>query len=349
MNYRAKWMDGSGPDAATVVSTRVRVARNLAGIPFPGTMDEKQAKEVIELVSNTLKTEQSDLGNFHILKMVELSPVDRLALVEKHLISLDLANKSDGAVLVSEDQGIAIMVNEEDHLRIQCLLPGLQLDTAWQTTNALDDKLEAAMPFAFHEDFGYLTACPTNAGTGLRASVMLHLPALVNSGQIGRVLAAIGQFGLMARGLYGEGTQAVGHMFQISNQVTSGLPEEEIIRNLRGVAEQIVTQEKSYLHKMVASSRIQLEDRVFRSIGVLSQARVMSTNEAMSLISDIRLGVSAGFIKLSPGLLSDLMVLAQPGILQKENGAALEPGQRDMKRAEVLRSTLNQALRRELE
>lgn len=341
MDYKAKWMDGNGPESAIVVSTRVRVARNLAGVPFPGTMTEIQAQEVIA----TVEAQQSALKDMQVLRMADLPQVDRLALVEKHLISLDLANKPEGAVAISSDQAVAIMLNEEDHLRIQCLLPGLQLEEAWQTASRYDDLLEAEIPFAFHEEYGYLTACPTNAGTGMRASVMLHLPALVGSGHIGKVLAAIGQFGLMARGIYGEGTQAVGHMFQISNQVTTGLPEEEIIRNLRGVVEQIVAQEKAHLKKMTATSRLQVEDRVFRSIGLLSNVRLLSTNEAMTLISDIRLGVAAGIVDLSPGLLSQLMVLAQPGVLQKECTDSLDSQQRDVKRAEVLSKQLNQALR----
>lgn len=345
MNYMAKWMEGTGPENTVVVSTRVRVARNLQGIPFPGTMKDGQAAEIVSLVDKTIGPSHKEVGGYRILKMAELSQIERLALVEKHLISLDLANKAEGAVAISEDQAVAVMINEEDHLRIQCLLPGLQLETAWQMASKLDDTLEAGMPFAFHEEYGYLTACPTNAGTGMRASVMLHLPALVGSGQIGKVLSAIGQFGLMARGIYGEGTQATGQMFQISNQVTSGLPEEEIIRNLRGVVEQIVAQEKAMLHKTIAANRIQVEDRVYRALGLLSHVRVLSTNEAMSLISDLRLGSLAGIVNLPAGLLSELMVLAQPGTLQKEYNSTLDAFQRDVKRAEFLSKRLNQALR----
>lgn len=349
MALKAKWMDGDGPESSIVVSTRVRLARNLTGIPFPGTMKDSQGAEVISrmeaLIQNSKR--EKELGVFRVHRMAKLSQVDRLALVEQHLISFDLANKAEGAVAVREDQAVVIMINEEDHLRIQCLLPGLQLEQAWQDASRYDDLLEAELPFAFHEEFGYLTACPTNAGTGMRASVMLHLPALVSSGQIGKVLAAIGQFGLMARGIYGEGTQAVGNMFQISNQVTSGQPEEEIIRNLRGVVEQIVAQEKAHLKSMVAKSGLQLEDRVFRSLGVLSHARVLSTTEAMSLISDMRLGVSVGLIELSSGLMTELMVLAQPGVLQQECQDTLDPFQRDVKRAEVLRHRLSGDSRRD--
>lgn len=346
MDCKAKWIQAEGPLSPIVVSTRVRVARNILGIPFPGTMKPEQTEEVIAKVEQVfaLCSSKGDFGAFHLLRMAGLSQVDRLALVEKHMISIDLANKREGAVALRDDQAVAVMVNEEDHLRIQSLLPGLQLEQAWQITSHYDDLLEGELQFAFHEEYGYLTACPTNAGTGMRASVMLHLPALMHSNQIGKVLAAIGQFGLMARGLYGEGTEASGNMFQISNQVTSGLPEEEIIRNLRAVVEQIVAQEKAHLKSMVASNRVRLEDRVHRSIGLLANARVLDSNEAMSLISDLRLGVSAGLLTLPVNVITELMVLSQPGVLQKECKDTLDAFGRDVLRAEIIGKRLKEAM-----
>jgi protein arginine kinase len=265
--------------------------------------------------------------------------------VEKHLISPDLAKSPVGGVALRGDNVVSIMINEEDHLRIQCLLPGLQLQRALDIVNSYDDLIESEMPYAFHEDYGYLTSCPTNAGTGMRASVMAHLPALVNSGQIGRVLAAIGQFGLMARGLYGEGTQAVGNIFQISNQVTCGLAEEEILKNLSSVVERIVAQERTVLREMSDKNRHHLEDKVFRALGILKNARVLTSSEAMALLSDMRMGVSAHLVDIKPSVLTELMVSIQPGALQKSAGKPLDGFERDLRRALVVRNRLDAELR----
>ncbi|MBT9176140.1 MAG: Protein-arginine kinase [Firmicutes bacterium] len=346
MSKWAKWTESEGPLSPSVVSTRVRLARNFTGLPFPGTMRTEQALEVVARIRGIIGASGKQIGlpGFRLFPMAELPPVDRLALVESHLISPDLANKHEGAVALTEDQSVAIMVNEEDHVRIQCLLAGFQLDEAWRLASQVDDWLDGEGNFSFHEEYGYLTTCPTNVGTGLRASVMLHLPILAMTNQIEKVIATIGQLGLMARGLYGEGTQAAGHMFQISNQVTLGFSEEELIRNLKAVVEQIVTQERLLTRNVLAQDRMRILDRVHRSIGLMLGARVLDSKEAMSLLSDIRLGVSAELIKLPQHVLTELMVLAKPHVLQTECGQTLDAFGRDVKRAEFLRERLQNAL-----
>lgn len=346
MSKWAKWTESTGPLSPNVISTRVRLARNLTGLPFPGTMRPEQATEVIGRIRKVVEggLRPAGLSEMRLARMVELPTVDRLALVESHLISPDLANRREGAVVLGEERSISVMLNEEDHVRIQCLLAGLQLEEALRLASQVDDWLDAEQSFAFHEEYGYLTACPTNLGTGMRASVMLHLPALVMTNQIGKVLTTIGQLGLMARGLYGEGTQAAGHMFQISNQVTLGHSEEELIRNLRAVVEQIVGQERLLMRNLLAQDRLRMEDRVYRSLGLMMHARVLDSNEAMSLLSDIRLGVSADIIRLPHQVLTELMVLTKPHVLQTECGQALDALGRDVKRAELLRERLTEAL-----
>jgi len=345
MEYRAKWVSGAMPLGPIVISSRVRLARNFKDLPFPGNMSREAGQEVLARIDQALKQPSPD--GYYMLRMKDLPQNERLALVEEHLISYHLANQPAGAVARAPASGLSVMLNEEDHLRIQCLLGGLDLEAAWQVASRCDDYLESELDFAFHEEYGYLTACPTNVGTGMRASVMLHLPALVESAQIGRVLMAIGQFGLMARGLYGEGTEAKGHIFQISNQVTSGVSEEEIVRNLKAVTLQIVGQEQAHQKKMLAAHRPKIEDRVFRALGVLTSARLLDSSEAMVLLSELRLGVSLGLLSLPLPLLSELLVLIQPGVLQSVNKKELQALERDVKRAEAVRSRLLEALGRE--
>lgn len=346
----AKWTESTGPLSPSVVSTRVRLARNFTGLPFPGTMRPEQALEVVARMRGLIETAGRQAGSsgalaMRLFPMAELPAVDRLALVESHLISPDLANRREGAVVLAQDRQVAIMVNEEDHVRIQCLLAGLQLEEAWHLASQVDDWLDGEGNFSYHEEYGYLTACPTNVGTGMRASVMLHLPVLAMTNQIEKVIATIGQLGLMARGLYGEGTQAAGHMFQISNQVTLGFAEEELIRNLKAVAEQIVAQERLLTRNMVAQDKVRVLDRVHRSLGLMLNARVLDSNEAMSLLSDIRLGVAAELLSLPEQVLTELMVLAKPHVLQTECGQTLDAFGRDVKRAELLRERLQRALK----
>ncbi|MCL6572862.1 MAG: protein arginine kinase, partial [Bacillus sp. (in: Bacteria)] len=259
-----------------------------------------------------------------------------------HLISPHLAEESPyGAVLLTENEEVSIMINEEDHIRIQCLFPGLQLSVALDTANEIDDWLESNIQYAFDEKLGYLTSCPTNVGTGLRASVMMHLPGLILTQQINRIIPAINQLGLVVRGIYGEGSEALGNIFQISNQITLGKSEEDICRDLKGVVSQLISQERSARVALRKTSNIQLEDRVNRSLGVLSNSRIIESKEAARCLSDVRLGIDMGYIdNMSKTILNELMILTQPGFLQQYAGGPLRPFERDIRRASLIRDRI---------
>ncbi len=339
----SNWMRGEGPDADIVVSTRIRIARNLRQHPFPLLATDSQAEEVVRKVAEVGKSEaMRQKGPFELIKMEELNSLEKRALVEKHLISPNLAEESrKGAVLLNEDESISIMINEEDHIRIQVLLPGFQLTEAWEIGTRIDDIFEKHLNYAFDEKRGYLTSCPTNVGTGIRASVMLHLPALVMTQQINRILQAINQVGLVVRGLYGEGSEAQGNLFQLSNQVTLGMSETDILSNLYSVAKQIVEQERVARRYLLENSRIALEDRICRSYGILLHARTIESKEAAQRLSDIRLGIDLGIIpNVSSVVLNELLVMTQPGFLQQYAGQKLTPEQRDERRARLIRERL---------
>jgi protein arginine kinase len=276
------------------------------------------------------------------IRMSELTPLEKRVLVEKHLISPQLAEESpNGAVLLSQDESISIMINEEDHIRIQCLFPGLQLEKAWEMASQIDDWLEKHFVFAFDDQCGYLTSCPTNLGTGIRASVMVHLPALAMTQQLPRLLPVITQVGLAVRGIYGEGSEALGQLYQISNQVTLGQSEEEIIDKLQSVVKQIIEHEINARRRILAQSGIELEDRVYRSYGTLSHSRIIDSKEAMQRLSDVRLGVDLNLMKdVSASVMNELMVLIQPGFLQQYAGQRLDPEERDIRRAKLIRERL---------
>ena len=270
------------------------------------------------LVKKRNETEvNEEIGKLEMLEMDQLQPLEKQVLVEKHLISPQLIEETrQGACLLSENEEISIMINEEDHMRIQCLMSGLQLKEALQLANVVDDWMEEEIEYAYDEERGYLTSCPTNVGTGLRASVMMHLPGLVLTQQINQIIPAINQLGLVVRGMYGEGSQALGNIFQISNQITLGKSEKDIVEDLIGVVQQIIAQERAAREALGKTSHIQLEDRVFRSYGVLSNARIIESKEAATCISDVRLGIDLGFIEnISKSILNELMILTQPGFL----------------------------------
>jgi protein arginine kinase len=338
----SKWMDGQGPDGEIVLSSRIRLARNVCELPFPYLASDSQTEEVARQVQEASEALAEGLGDMHFLRIQDIEPLERQVLVEKHLISpLLIKEPHNSAVLMRRDEAVSIMVNEEDHLRIQCLLPGLQLEKALEEANRCDDLLESRLDYAYDEQWGFLTACPTNVGTGLRASVMIHLPALVLTKQINRVLSAIAQVGLAVRGMYGEGSEAVGNLVQISNQITLGQSEDEIVKNLHGVTRQIVEQEAQARQILLNEGRDRISDRVNRAFGVLSHARLMSSQEAIGLLSDVRLGIDLGLIEeVSGNILKELMVLLKPACLQREAGHVLEGLDRDRERASLIRKRL---------
>lgn len=343
-NALSSWMNCEGPETDIVMSSRVRLARNFNDYTFPTLFSHEVAKEVIDLVKKRNETEvNEEIGKLEMLEMGQLQPLEKQVLVEKHLISPQLIEETrQGACLLSENEVISIMVNEEDHLRIQCLMSGLQLKEALQLANVVDDWMEEEIDYAYDEERGYLTSCPTNVGTGLRASVMMHLPGLVLTQQLNQIIPAINQLGLVVRGMYGEGSQALGNIFQISNQITLGKSEKDIVEDLIGVVQQIIAQERAAREALVKTSHIQLEDRIFRSYGILSNARIIETKEASTCISDVRLGIDLGFIEnISKSILNELMILTQPGFLQKYAGGPLRPFERDVRRAALIRERLN--------
>jgi protein arginine kinase len=340
----SKWMEASGPMAEVVLSSRIRLARNLANVPFPHQMTEAQAEELIQQVDAGIK-EINLVGlpsKVQLYRLANVPALDRQVLVEKHLISPQQSQQARGrAVAISDDEAVSIMVNEEDHLRIQCLASGMQLKELWRIASTVDDALEQRLTYAFDTHRGYLTACPTNVGTGLRASVMMHLPGLVLTQQAGRLFHSLSQLGLVVRGLYGEGTDAAGHLFQISNQTSLGKAEEEIVEHLEAVVHKVMEAEKQARAHLMSDMRLQMEDRVGRAYGILSSARVITSEEAMKLLSDVRLGIAMGlFPRVSHRTVNELMVLMQPAFLQKAEGRELNPLDRDVKRAAMIRSKL---------
>ncbi|WP_425271777.1 protein arginine kinase [Paenibacillus protaetiae] len=336
-------MKHDGPDSDIVISSRVRLARNLRRHPFPMLATSSQSEEVMKQLIEIGKSDQlAQVGKFETIVLSDLNELERRVLVEKHLISPNLANDSrGGAVILSDNESVSIMINEEDHLRIQCLYPGFQVQEAWGLAGRIDNIFEEKAEYAFDEKFGYLTTCPTNVGTGIRASVMMHLPALVLTQQINRILSAITQVGLAVRGQYGEGSEALGNLFQISNQITLGQSETEIIDNLYGVAKQIIEHERAARSRLLTESRLKVEDRIKRSYGILKYAAIMDSKEASQRLSDVRLGVDLGLLQeVTPTVMNELMVMTQPGFLQQTFKEKMNPETRDVRRAELIRKQL---------
>ncbi len=338
----SKWMEGSGDEAEIVISSRIRLARNISGFPFPPLASDEQREKILSVGKRVLEEQKEQFSDMQLLDMSSLSPVYRQVLVEKHLISpLQARETLAGALILRNDEVVSIMVNEEDHFRIQCLLPGLQLEKGWQEASRYDDYLEHIVDYAFHQDLGYLTACPTNVGTGLRASVMLYLPALVITGQINQILSAVSQVGLAVRGIYGEGTEMTGGLCQVSNQITLGQSEEEIWQNLYSVIRHLINQERKARQHLLNKQRDKLADRAGRAYGILKHARLLSAEETLQFISDIRLGVDLGLLKDVPvGVLNELLVLTRPGCLQYLKGRNLSPYERDQERATLVKQYL---------
>lgn len=341
LKHTSEWLKGSGPNSDIVISSRIRLARNLAKVPFPHWANKKQSQEVLDTVKGAaLRVDQ--LKNTTAFELMGLDAVDIQFLVERHLMSHEHAQKREGkAVIVDDSEILSIMINEEDHLRIQVMQSGFNLFEAWNIINAIDDALSRELEFAFSPELGYLTACPTNTGTGMRGSVMLHLPVLVMSNQIGRVLAAISKLSFTSRGLYGEGTQASGNFFQISNQVSLGISEEDLLGNLNNLIRQIIEQENQARQSMLTRNRPFLEDRISRSFGILKNARIISSQETIELLSMVRLGLDLGIIKdIDRRSLNELFLVTQPAHLQKIENNKLSSQERDIKRAEIIRSKL---------
>lgn len=339
-----KWYIEKGPDSDVVLSSRVRLARNFRKYPFPHKTTPEIQKNITEETRQAIFSGNGNMsGVFSYIDFTHLDATDKAELVEKHIVSKELmeSNRHCGLIL-SQDEKISIMINEEDHLRIQCLVPGLQLTQAWEACNKLDDLLSESIDFAWDENLGYLTSCPTNIGTAIRVSVMAHLPALTMTRTINPVLEALGKLGMAVRGMYGENTEASGNIYQFSNQVTLGKSEEDIILSMKNITQQIIEQERVVRQEIVKQNKYKLEDRIFRSFGILKNARIIDTEETLKRLSDLRLGVDMGIIQdIDITDINRLMLLIQPGGLQKSKGKELGPDERDIARAELVREMMN--------
>jgi len=346
-NNSLQWMEGNGPEPEVVVSSRVRLARNLRRLPFPHRISPEQGKQVVAEAKAVLtKSEISVLADMSYLGMAELDALKRHLLMEKHLISPEMANYEEDyrGVLTNQVGSVAIMLNEEDHVRIQVLLPGLQLNQAYKYAEVIDDELEKELEYAFDERRGYLTSCPTNVGTGMRASVMLHLPAMAMTNQVAAMIENLNQFGITVRGVYGENSQVQGNLYQISNQVTLGQTEEDTINNLWGITMQIVEQEKKLRQQLMDNDhQLKLADKIMRSLGILTHARLLSSQEALELLSAVRLGADLGLIQdINYAVLNELMVAIRPAHLQMSAGQEMEAPERDALRAGVIKEKLKE-------
>ena len=326
-----------------VISSRIRLARNISGFPFLARCSRAQRTQLEHRVRDTILGAQISSETLYV-DLEQAPEIDRQLLVERHLISKPHA-QAEGArgVAVSNDESIAIMVNEEDHLRIQALRSGLQLEEAWEQINKVDDALEAKLDYSFHPRFGYMTACPTNVGTGIRVSVMLHLPALKLTGEIEKVFRAAKDMRLAVRGLYGEGTEATGDFYQISNQTTLGKSEDEIISDFKHVVVPKIIDYEHHARKTLVSDRtIALDDKIFRALGLLRFARLLSTDDTLFALSHLRMGVNLGRVKdLDLQRINEIFLLTQPAHLQKLRGKKLEGDSRRAARADFIRDRLN--------
>src|SRR5436305_2330836 len=339
-----EWLRGTGPESDVVVSTRIRLARNLAAFPFTNRASQHQKAEIEAMLRDRLaKLDLTPPPQY--LHVSGLPLLDRQFLVERQLISRELAN-GDGprGVALDERESVSIMVNEEDHLRLQVMRSGLDLDGAWQDIDRVDDSIEQKASYAYSEEFGYLTACPTNVGTGMRASVMLHLPALGLTKQIEKVFRALQKINLAVRGLYGEGSRASGDFYQISNQVTLGKSETKILSEIKEVIPQIITYERQARATMVRETRQALQDRVSRAYGTLCSATMMTSEETMDLLSSVRLGVNLGLLDdITIPTVNELFLHTQPSHLQKPMGTSLDGEERNNARARYLRTRLRES------
>lgn len=335
------WYLQSGKESDVVVSSRIRLARNLSNFPFMKKLDKTTKQKIQE----EIKEITPELG--YGLKFVKLNNMDditKMTLIEKHLVSPNFVlNKEDiGAMLINDDENISIMINEEDHLRIQVMSSGLDIENSMNLAIEVDKKIGNVVSYAYNETYGFLTACPTNVGTGLRASVMVHLPGLARTGNIRKILEVINNFGMNIRGIYGEGSKVGGDMYQVSNKQTLGISETEIIKNLKLITEKIIEQER-LARKILARDNIELEDRVYRAYGILTNAKKITSIEARDLLSEVKLGTDLGIIKeLTDLKVKKLELYTKPANLQKYLGKQIESYERDIRRAEVIKQIIEE-------
>ncbi len=337
-----KWLDGSGNNSDIVISSRVRLARNLSNFSFPNRAPNKVLSQVLNIVRDCYGKIE-DLKDALFLDISELNELDRQFLMERRLISPDLIklDRSSG-LIIGKDELLSVMINEEDHLRIQSLQSGLEINKAWQLIRRIDDGLANTLDFAYSEQFGYLTACTTNTGTGIRASLFINLPALVITEKMDKIINELAPSEVAIRGFYGEGSEILGNIFQVSNQLTLGKTEQSIINRINNMAEQLISFELNAREELMKKNSIVIEDKVARAIGTLKYAKILSSSESITLLSLLRLGVALGFIdSIDEKILNELLVLIQPAHLQKLRGTSLNSRERDILRIKLIRKRLN--------
>ncbi len=332
-----KWINDNQYDPV-VISSRIRLARNLKNDTFPLYSSKEEAENTLNKIRDAVEDVFPN-GEYKFYNLEQLEPRDRMRFMEDHLISPGLVEQTGkSAFYLRDDEKATIMINEEDHLRLQTLFPGLRLNEAWEECENIDDLLESKLDYAFHAEYGYLTSCPTNVGTGLRASVMLHLPAMTITGYIMGLMDALKRIGLTIRGIYGEGTEAVGHLYQVSNQLTLGETESEIIKKIDEIATEIRNREQNTRTFILENKRIELEDKVYRALGILKNARMITSNEAMEQISIVKLGYDLGLIESEKyHNLIKLMIDIKPGNIQNKSNKAMNRTERDILRANIIR------------
>lgn len=338
-----KWYEQKAPDGDVVISSRVRLARNLANYPFSLKISNDQAEKMVEEVKETTEDLNQGTGKKHYsCNLGTLSNIDKRAMVERHIISPNLVeNQQVTGLILSEDETISIMINEEDHLRIQSIVGGMNLEAVYEVASRVDDIVSEKLDIAFDEKYGYLTSCPTNVGTGLRASCMVFLPALSSAGIIHRMFEELSKYGVTIRGIYGEGTKSLGSLYQISNQKTLGKTEREIIYSLNNVVNQIVKQERLKRQEIQDNNYDKIEDQVYRAYGILKYARQLTSSEAMSLLAQIKLAIDCDLIKFDKDVnIHKLMIGVQPGSLQWTIGKDVDDSQENYSRAEYLRKEI---------
>ena len=336
-------IDGSGPSSDVVISSRIRLARNLDGFKFLSRCDEAAKLEILNKIREVILSIESLTEGFYI-DVDKSSAMEKDFLIERHLISRNLAaNKGPRGVVVADNELFGAMINEEDHLRLQVLRSGLDLEECWKKINAVDDLIEEKLRYAFSPGYGYLTACPTNVGTGIRVSVMLHLPGLKMTEQLNKFFNATKEMNLAVRGLFGEGTEAVGDFYQVSNQVTLGISENDIVDDFTNlIIPKIVEYEKLARKELLARESNVFDDKISRALAVLKSAKLISSHEALFLLSNLRMGVNMGRIDNIPiDAINELSLLIQPAHMQLNCGKALEAEQRDVLRTRILRTHLN--------
>jgi len=342
LNNKNTWLNGTGPSADIIFSSRIRLARNLSEFPFPSRAAPKQREDILNKIREVLRKIKL-LKKAVFILMEDLTDLDRQFLLERHLVSQEhIVSFKGKGLIVSNEENIALMINEEDHLRIQVMTSGFNLKLCWEFIDEIDNELSKSLDFAFSPSLWYLTSCPTNVGTALRSSCMLHLPALVLTKRLNKVLELLAKISFTTRGLFGEGTQALGDFFQISNQVSLGLSEAELIDNLCGVVNQVKEQEMDARNSLLKRHKINLEDNVWRSLGILRNSRLVSSKEALSHLSMLSLGLDLGIINnIKREEVNSLFVIIQPAHLQKIENRVLKEEERDYIRAQVLRAKLN--------